>query len=63
MASLINRSAVKNFILKKLEDMRPWLRFNRVSKSALEVYEGRLRAMIIKDIKEHPSRGKTFKLD
>lgn len=63
MSSLINRSAVKSFILKKLESMRPWLGFNRVSKSAVEVYEARLRAMIIKDIKEHPSRGKTFRLD
>ena len=63
MSSLINRSAVKTFILKKLESMRPWLGFTRVSGAALDVYEGRIRAMIIKDIKDHPSRGKTFRLD
>jgi len=63
MSNLINHSAMKIFILKKLEHMRPWLGFNRVSKSALDVYEGRLRAMIIQDIKDHPSKGKTFRLD
>lgn len=63
MSNLINHSAVKGYILRKLEHMRPYLGFNRVSKSAIETYEARLRAMIIEDIKCHPSLGKTFKLD
>lgn len=59
--NLINRKAVKSFILGKLDAMRPFLKISRVSKCALDDYEAKLMAMIIKDIQCHPTMGKTFK--
>jgi hypothetical protein len=42
--------------------MRPHLNIKRVAKETLDILESRHRAMIIKEIIAHPSRGKTFKL-
>ena len=61
MNSLINRAAVKRFILKKMEAMRPHMGITRVSGEALDQYEAQLRAKIISEIQSHPSIGKTFK--
>jgi len=59
---LINRTATKRYILDKLKSKRPFLGLTRVSKEALDIYEARLRDMIIRDIDIHPAVGKTFKL-
>lgn len=63
MTSLLNKSAVRAFILAKLERLRPHLGIQRVSAAALEQLEARLRAQIIRAIEQHPTMGKTFRLD
>lgn len=59
--SLLNQTQVKRFILRKFESLRPGMQINRVSADALDFYEAHLRAMIIEDVKRHPTRGQTFK--
>lgn len=61
MSSLLNKAALKKFILAKIEAMRPGLGLTRVSKEALEALEARLKNMIENDISTHPSVGKTYK--
>ncbi len=58
--SLICETHVKAFILKKVEAIRPGLKFNRVSQNALNKIEAKLHNLIITAIKQHPTRGKTF---
>jgi hypothetical protein len=62
MGHLINRKQIKIFIMAKLKAMRPGMeeQLTRVSKSALDNYEARLRIMIEDDIMTHRSAGKTF---
>ena len=61
MSSLLNKAALKKFILAKLEANRPELGLTRVSKEALDTIEARLKNMIENDISTHPSIGKTYK--
>ena len=63
MASILNQSATKKFILEKFKSMRGDMPITRVSKESLERLEARLRAMIIFEVKRHPSIGKTFIID
>lgn len=56
--SILSRSRIRRFILRKLQSMRPDL--TRVSKNVIDQYEALLRATIVEDIRRHPSRGKTF---
>lgn len=63
MASLLNQSQTKKFILAKFKSLRCGMPITRVSKEALEKLEGRLRAIIIAEVKRHPSIGKTFNID
>lgn len=59
--SLVNRAAIKRFILKKMQALRPHMKISRVSQEAIDRYEFELRAKIINDIQSHPTIGKTFK--
>lgn len=61
MSHLLNRSATRDFILAKFKSMRPGMPMDRVSILALDWYEAMLRAIIIEDVKRHPSIGVTFK--
>lgn len=61
MSSLINRKAVKSFILAKIQALRPGLDMNRVSGDAFTYFENLLKVKIEESIKSHPSIGKTFK--
>lgn len=61
MKSLINASAVKDFILKQIETRRSHLGITRVSAEALQRYHNMLHHAIIADIDRHPTKGKTFK--
>lgn len=63
MISLINISATKRFILAKFESLRPGMPIKRVSAESLDILEARFRAMIIEEVKAHPSIGRTFKLN
>jgi len=61
MSSLINKSAMKKFIIEKFKRLRPGMPITRVSSEALDKIEANLRASVIEDVKRHPSIGKTFK--
>jgi hypothetical protein len=60
--NIINYSATKKFILAKIISLRPGMekQITRISKSSIDNYEARLRAMIESDIMIHRSSGKTF---
>jgi len=60
MSSLINKSALKKYILAQLKAKRPHLEMTRVSSDALARYESSLKVKILADIKLHPTKGKTF---
>lgn len=60
-SKIINRQGIKAYILDYFDRNRPWCKITRVSKDALDLYEERLRLMIVKDIESYPSAGKTFK--
>lgn len=62
MASLLNKSQTKKFIIAKFRSMRPGMPIERVSESALEKLEARLRAWIVDEVEKHPSIGITFKI-
>ncbi|KKN99001.1 hypothetical protein LCGC14_0142460 [marine sediment metagenome] len=59
--SLLNRAAVKKFILVRFEEMRAGRPMSRVSKEFLDTLEADLRNTIEFEIMRHPSIGKTFK--
>ncbi len=61
MASLLNKSQTKKFILAKFQSLRVGMPITRVSEEALERLEARLRAWIIEEVKSHPTIGKTFR--
>lgn len=63
MACLLNKSAVKKYILEKCTSLRPGMGLNRVSKEALDYYEAFLKNKIIEAVNRHPTVGKTFKPD
>lgn len=57
---LINRKALRDFILKKwAAEVCGW-KITRVSNETYEIYEAALKNMITQDIHNHPSVGKTF---
>jgi len=60
--SLLNRAAVKKFILVRFAEMRAGPPMTRVSKSAIDKLEAELRNTIEFEIMRHPSIGKTFML-
>jgi len=64
MIHLLNRAAMKKFILTRLASLRPGMeeKLTRVSKRTLDHYEAKLRVMIEDDIMTHPTIGKTFRV-
>jgi hypothetical protein len=61
MSTLLNKSAVRKYILDEVAAKRGHLKLTRVSSEALQRYENMLRLAIERDILTHPSVGKTFK--
>ena len=59
MAKVINRKAVKDYILQTCEAKRHW-ECTRVSKQALDEIEAFLMMKIQQSVHRHPSIGKTF---
>jgi len=59
-SSLINKSAVKKYVLSKIAEDRPHLGFTRVSESVLLLLEAKIQAMLDRAIHCHRSTGKTF---
>ena len=61
---MLNRKAVRKYILDKLETTRPYLNIKRVSdKKGLDVLEAKFRAMVDREIAALPSVGKTFMIE
>jgi len=59
-SSLINRSAVKKYILSELAEKRPHLEFTRVSESMLLLLEAKVQSMLDNAVHSHRSSGRTF---
>ena len=60
--SLLNQSGTKRFILAQFRSLRPGMPITLVSQQALDVLEAELRCRIIREVRRHPSIGKTFKM-
>lgn len=57
---LINQKAVRDYILTQAKNLRPHHPFERVGASFIARIEGAVRAAVITEIKQHPSKGKTL---
>ena len=58
---LINRSAVRAAILNLVREYRPGWNCRKVSeRKTLDVLEARLMAMLVQEVKTHPTLGRTF---
>lgn len=60
MSSLINKKAVKEYILKKTAANRPGWDCCRVSAKVLSEMDAFLRAKIEESVHRHPTVGKTY---
>ncbi len=58
LSKILCRARTRKFVLQKLRSMRPDL--TRVSSNLLDQYETLLRDIIMEDVNNHSSRGKTF---
>ena len=61
MSSLLNRAALKRFLLDRAKVIRPHHRLSRVSEEALEHLENSLRNQASELIRRHPAKGSTIK--
>jgi hypothetical protein len=61
MSSLINRAAMKRYLLDRAKILRPHHVFNRISEEALEHFENQLRNQADQLIRRHPAKGTTIK--
>jgi hypothetical protein len=59
--SLLNKTAVRAFILSRVKAQRPGWGCERVSDAAFDVIDANLRAYLCKLIDRQPTRGKTFR--
>ena len=60
MSSLLNRAAVKKYILAKCKSERPGWNCQHVSARAINEIDTFLRLRIEKSVSIHPTKGKTF---
>jgi len=58
--SLLNRSAVRKYVLDRAKQTRPQWGPSRVATQAYEQVEARLRVILDRMIETHPTKGKTF---
>jgi hypothetical protein len=61
MSSLVNRAALKRFLLDRARVLRPHHRLSRVSEEALEWLENGLRNQASEMIRRHPAKGSTVR--
>jgi hypothetical protein len=61
MSSLVNRAALKRYLLDRAQVIRPHHRLSRVSEEALEWLETSLRNQASELIRRHPAKGSTIK--
>ena len=60
MAGLLNKKAVKNYILKRVQSDRPGWKCTQVSRKAIDDIEAFLSNRIFRAVQQHPTKGKTF---
>ena len=61
MAGLLNRAALKRYLLDRARVIRPHHRLSRVSEEALEWLENNLRNQASELIRRHPANGSTIR--
>jgi hypothetical protein len=61
MSGLLNRSALRRYLLEQAAVLRPALRLRRVSNQAVANLEARLCHMADEMIRRHPCMGRTIK--
>ncbi len=61
MSCLVNKAAMKRYLLDRAQMLRPALGMKRVSNEAVQSLESRLRMMADELILQHPSMGRTIK--
>lgn len=59
---LLNKSATRDYILRRWKTLRPSHEITQISPAALAYFEQKLIASIDYQIQSHPSLGKTFKV-
>lgn len=59
--NLINKTAVRGFLLRKMKEKRPQTKFNRVSKELLDDLEAEFRQKLLRLVSTVPAAGKTIK--
>ena len=60
MPSVINRAQVRRLILERAKVVRPSWGVQRVSGTALDLIDAKVRVMVGRMLEEHPSAGVTF---
>lgn len=58
--NLLNKTAVRTFILQRVKDTRPGWNCTQVSPAAIRKLEVIVEAMVDRAVHSHPSLGKTF---
>ena len=61
MSSLVNRAALKRYLLDRARVIRPHHRLSRVSEETLEWLENNLRNQASELIRRHPAKGITIR--
>lgn len=61
MSSLVNRAALKRYLLERAKQMRPHHRLSRVSEETLEWLENTVRNQATELIRRHPAKGSTIR--
>ena len=61
MAGLLNRAALKRYLLDRARVIRPDHRLSRVSEETLEWLENNLRNQASELIRRHPAKGSTIR--
>lgn len=60
MSHLLNKKAVRTYILEQAKVVRPGWSCERVSAAVINGLEARLRGIIKRALHQHPCMGKTF---
>lgn len=58
--NLINRTALRREILARCKTDRPGWRVSRIDPMVLDAFELKLRMLVGKAVRRHPTRGHTF---
>jgi len=61
MAGLLNRAALKRYLLDRARVIRPHHRLSRVSEETMEWLENNLRNQASELIRRHPAKGSTIR--